>query len=59
MCLSDVYISGEPEKIATKIAHVAIEGDKVLLTDLMGRRTSVTGTLADVDLLENKITIEK
>ncbi len=40
------------------IANVAVDADKINLTDLLGRQHCVCGTIASVDLLNNEIFIQ-
>ena len=60
MCLSTVYVqrAGERRKIAEQVGGVAIDGNKVTLTDLLGEETVVEGNIVKVDLLENYIVLE-
>lgn len=61
MCLSTVYeISGEEKIVRGKnIASVKTEGDKIILIDLMGVRTELTGHISKIDLMDNFIVISK
>lgn len=60
MCLSDAYElkDGEQNLVCSRVAGVASDGETVTLTDLMGIRTVVAGTLKSVDLMRNVILIE-
>jgi predicted RNA-binding protein len=61
MCLSTVYeIRGDETIVCGKnIASVKAEGDKIVLIDLLGVRTELTGRIKKIDLMDNFITIEK
>lgn len=60
MCLSDAYElkDGERNLVCTRVCGVSADGDSVTLTDLLGIRTVVPGTLKSVDLMSNVILIE-
>lgn len=60
MCLSDAYElkDGARNLVCSRVAGVAADGENVTLTDLLGIRTVVPGTLKSVDLLQNVILIE-
>ena len=60
MCLSDAYElkDGERSLVCTRVCGVTADGENVTLTDLMGIRTVVAGTLKSVDLMSNIILIE-
>ena len=61
MCLSTVYeIRGNERIVSGKnIAAVKTEGDKIILIDLLGVRTELTGHITKIDLMDNYITVEK
>ncbi len=61
MCLSTVYeIRGNEKVICGKnIATVKTEGEKIILIDLLGVRTELTGRITKIDLMDNFITVEK
>jgi len=54
MCLSTVYShtssGGEDQVIMEFVAKIEIDGDQITLTDVMGERRTVTGTLKMADL---------
>jgi len=60
MCLSTVYLlDGEEEvKLAENIGGVDIQGDQVVMTDLLGIRTAVTARVETIDLMENYIILK-
>ncbi|MEG1632664.1 MAG: CooT family nickel-binding protein [Oscillospiraceae bacterium] len=60
MCLSDAYeINGdERTPLLHYVSGISVEGDTITLTDMMGARKIVTGTLKSVDLTKNLILIE-
>lgn len=60
MCLSDAYelIGGERKPLMNYVSGISVENDKVTLTDMLGARKVVTGSLKSVDLTRNVILIE-
>ena len=60
MCLSTAYTIGDGSEkfIADRITNVSVEGNKVLLTTLLGTQTAVEGMLKSIDLNKNVIYIE-
>ncbi|MBR6405326.1 MAG: CooT family nickel-binding protein [Lachnospiraceae bacterium] len=61
MCLSNVYlVSDDDEKLVCEYAQsVAVEGDKILLTDVIGQEITVVGTILSVDLIKNQIRVKE
>lgn len=58
MCLSTVYVlkdNGDKELLCKNIASVTTDHEKIFLTNLMGVTTTVTGSLATVNLTDNYI----
>ena len=60
MCLSSVYKQGASENVflCKNVARVIPGENGIVLYDLLGNKTSVEGTIVDIDLLENVILIE-
>ena len=60
MCLSNVFlVSDGAEKLVCEYASsVAVEGDKIKLTDVIGQEIAVTGTILSVDLIKNEIKVK-
>ncbi len=51
MCLSTAYKSNEPDSIIMEyVSRIDIDGRQVTLTDVMGDRKTVEGTVVMVDL---------
>ena len=52
MCLGTVYVTrgGVGEKVCPSITHVNIRGDELVFTDLLGRYTTIRGTIYEMDL---------
>ncbi len=61
MCLSVVYKNevNDQNLLARNIADVKIENGEIILTDLMGVRTVLSGSLERVDLMENYIIVKE
>jgi len=59
MCLSTVYSDMKKEPICKNVAKVSFEGEKIVLIDIMGRKTVIDGSISDIDLMENIIKIKE
>lgn len=55
MCLSTVYKNGN--LLCKNIAKVEVKDDRLIFTDIMGIKTEVEGTVSNIDLLENIISV--
>lgn len=55
MCLSTVYKNGN--FLCKNIARVEVKDDRLIFTDIMGIKTEVAGTVSNIDLLENIISV--
>jgi predicted RNA-binding protein len=60
MCLSAAYEvkNGIDTLIVDRVTNVRVEGESVVLTDLLGFDKVVNGTLSSIDLNRNIIRIE-
>ncbi len=60
MCLSDAFelSGGEKRPIMNYVSGISVEGENVVLTDMLGARKTIKGTLKSVDLTKNVILIE-
>ncbi len=60
MCLSDAYelVGGERRPLMSYVSGVSIEDNTVTLTDMLGARKTIDGTLKSIDLTRNVILIE-
>lgn len=60
MCLSDAYeLRGDEKTLLLRyVSNLSAEGGHITLTDMMGARKTVEGTLKSVDLTKNVILIE-
>lgn len=59
MCLSNVYKNdaSADNLLYRNVADVRIDGTKIILTDLMGIRSEIEGSIEKVDLMENYIIV--
>ncbi|MBQ8025012.1 MAG: CooT family nickel-binding protein [Oscillospiraceae bacterium] len=60
MCLSKVFqiVNGTENQVCEYVSQLKLVNDKIVLTDIMGLETVVTGKVTGVDLVNNRITIE-
>ncbi len=62
MCVSTAYLvtpEGESKVMDYVVNIIPEEGGRLFLTDILGEEKMVDGMLKEVDLLKNKIVIEK
>ncbi len=61
MCLSTVYKNQQsPESVVMKnVMRIDIEGDSVVLTDLMERTVAIQGTLQMANLVEGVVIVKE
>lgn len=58
MCLATVYKTQDPEsKIFEFVSRIDVDGETITLTDVMGEKKVVEGTLSMVDLANSIIKI--
>lgn len=58
MCLATVYKAQEPEtKIFEFVSRIDVDGETITLTDVMGSKKVVEGTLVMVDLGNSVVTV--
>ena len=60
MCLYKVFqiVNGTENQVCEYVSQLKLVNDKIVLTDIMGLETVVTGKVTGVDLVNNRITIE-
>lgn len=60
MCLSDAFevCGGERKPLMNYVSGISVDDGKVVLTDMLGAKKIVNGTLKSVDLTRNVILIE-
>ena len=59
MCLSTVYRNEKADDnvLCQYVAHIAIEGDKIILTDVLGAKTEIVGKLLTADLTAGTVIV--
>ena len=52
MCLGTVYVTrdGVDEKVCSSVSHVDVKDDVLVFTDLLGRSTTIRGSIYEMDL---------
>ena len=61
MCLSNVYKQCGEESIFLfrNIAKVEVNGKELVFTDLLGVKSALTGSIVEIDLIENTILVKE
>jgi len=59
MCLSTVYRNEKADDnvLCQYVAHIAIEEDKIILTDVLGAKTEIVGKLLTADLTAGTVIV--
>ena len=59
MCLSTAYFNEKDEdKVAARyVSSIDVQGDKIILTDVMGFTTEIQGVISSVDLTGGTVVI--
>lgn len=57
MCLSTIFVDNAPEPVGSNICKLRVENGEIIASDIMGRELRLTGTIDDIDLIENTIRI--
>lgn len=57
MCELTVYVlkDSREEKVMEDVANIAIEGDRLVLTDVLGQQKTVEAKIKELKLLEHKV----
>ena len=58
MCLATVYTEREATVICRNVSKILVEGEKVIIRDIMGDETTVVGTILMVDLANSIVKIK-
>ncbi len=58
MCLASAYAEKSKKLLMENTKTIEIEGDTVILTDLFGKVERIKGTIANIDLEENRVIIK-
>jgi predicted RNA-binding protein len=61
MCQSNFFATknGQEELLMEEVAAVAIDGDTITMRSLFGEPLSVVARIVEIDLLKNRIVLEK
>ena len=61
MCESTAYVKrgGREEKLMGDVAHVAFEGESLVLTGILGERLQLRARVVDLDLVGHRILLEE
>lgn len=58
MCLATVYKESDDTVICRNVSKILVEGEKVIIRDIMGDETTVVGTILMVDLANSIVKIK-
>ena len=58
MCLATVYKESDDTVICRNVSKILVEGEKVIIRDIMGDETTVVGTTLMVDLANSIVKIK-
>lgn len=59
MCLSTAYRTSDPNSVIMEyVSGIRVDGDQIILTDVMGDTTTVEGKLVMVDLTGGVVRID-
>jgi predicted RNA-binding protein len=61
MCLSKAYLTGDggTELVLEEVSSLKIEGEKLLLGNLLGEQKEIVARIREIDFLKHRITLEK
>ena len=58
MCLATVYKESDDTVICRNVSKILVEGEKVIIRDIMGDETTVVGTILMVDLANSMVKLK-
>ena len=58
MCLATVYKTNDDSVIFKNVSRITVEGDKLILRDLMGDERVVEGSILMVDLANSIVKVK-
>lgn len=58
MCLATVYKENDDSVIFKNVSHINVEGDKLILRDIMGDERVVEGSILMVDLANSIVKVK-
>ena len=61
MCLSKAYLTGDggTELFLEEVSSLKIEGEKLLLGNLLGEQKEIVARIREIDFVKHRITLEK
>ena len=58
MCLATVYKESDDTVICRNVRKILVEGEKVIIRDIMGEETSIEGKILMVDLANSIVKLQ-
>ena len=58
MCLATVYKESDDTVICRNVSKILVEGEKVIIRDIMGEETSIEGKIRMVDLANSILKLQ-
>ena len=58
MCLATVYKESDDTVICRNVSKILVEGEKVIIRDIMGEETSIEGKILMVDLANSIVKLQ-
>ena len=58
MCLATVYKESDDTVICRNVSKILVEGDNLIIRDIMGDETTVEGKILMVDLANNIVKLQ-
>ena len=58
MCLATVYKESDDTVICRNVSKILVEGEKVIIRDIMGEETSFEGKILMVDLANSIVKLQ-
>ena len=58
MCLATVYKESDDTVICRNVSKILVEGEKVIIRDIMGEETSIEGKILMVDFANSIVKLQ-
>lgn len=58
MCLATVYKESDDTVICRNVSKILVEGEQVIIRDIMGEETSIEGKILMVDLANSIVKLQ-
>lgn len=58
MCLATVYKESDDTVICRNVSRIQVEGEKLIIRDIMGEETTVEGMILMVDLANSIVKLQ-